>query len=509
MTSQLFHVLPSMTLPHSGVKHKDGTHITSQIIPAFPFMYWPSGKPCEPINMYLLDIAHEVTGDSLRSYAAELSHLVRYCGEKSVSVDSLTDADIHALSGRLQEEKSRRHPLERARNDNTVRAILSRVIRFLLWYQKNIMLLLRTPLIGEQSVSPQITVKRIKNDKGRTKNRQIEYYYTHSAMPTSESREPKRPIALPVIEDIQRCINRQSLLEDRSARLVQRYRNAPVLLAAQLEYMRARRHFMLWMMMHTGLRPSELVEMSVKEHDNILAKRTLKIPTKKRRKIIAPKRSFPLLLNAATVVHRYLIARTTYCETLKGAGGEPNPGDAFFLTLDGEPIKKSSLEKDFERLADEAGYKDVQACLSMFRHRFITYEVTAHLKEFIDKSGKSRQMMTDIDYESILKRVAVKTGHGSIQSLWHYIDLAWEELGVWGSVDKAIARLHAADQLFADLLALQHETESLGNRQANRKIDLQQIANRLGEIISIAKEDIETHELHGKHLSMLTGSCDR
>jgi hypothetical protein len=261
--------------------------------------------------------------------------------------------------------------------------------------------------------------------------------------------------------------------------------------------------------MHTGLRPSELVEMSVKEHDNILAKRTLKIPTKKRRKIIAPKRSFPLLLNAATVVHRYLIARTTYCETLKGAGGEPNPGDAFFLTLDGEPIKKSSLEKDFERLADEAGYKDVQACLSMFRHRFITYEVTAHLKEFIDKSGKSRQMMTDIDYESILKRVAVKTGHGSIQSLWHYIDLAWEELGVWGSVDKAIARLHAADQLFADLLALQHETESLGNRQANRKIDLQQIANRLGEIISIAKEDIETHELHGKHLSMLTGSCDR
>lgn len=68
MTSQLFHVLPSMTLPHSGVKHKDGTHITSQIIPAFPFMYWPSGKPCEPINMYLLDIAHEVTGDSLRKH---------------------------------------------------------------------------------------------------------------------------------------------------------------------------------------------------------------------------------------------------------------------------------------------------------------------------------------------------------------------------------------------------------------------------------------------------------
>ena len=71
---------------------------------------------------------------------------------------------------------------------------------------------------------------------------------------------------------------------------------------------------------------------------------------------------------------------------------------------------------------------------------------------------------------------------------------------IWGSIDKAIARLHAADQLFADLLALQHETEILGNRQANKRIDLKQITDRLGEIISIAKQDIEVHELHGKHL---------
>ena len=107
--------------------------------------------------------------------------------------------------------------------------------------------------------------------------------------------------------------------------------------------------------------------------------------------------------------------------------------------------------------------------------------------------------MTDIDYESILKRVSAKTGHGSVQSLWHYIDLAWEELGVWGSTDKAIARLHAADQLFADLLALQHDIETSGNHQANRKIDLKQITDRLGEIISVAKQDIEVHKLHGKH----------
>lgn len=499
MSSQLFHVLPPLTLPYSGVKHRDGIHVSEQIIPAFPFMYWPSGKPCEPVNMYLLDIAHEATGDSLRSYAAELSHLIRYCSEKVVSIEALTNADIYALSKQLLEEKSRRNPLERARNNNTVRTILSRAIRFLLWYQNNIMLLLHTPLIGEQCVSPQITVKRIKNEKSNTKYTRQEYYYTHSAMPTSESREPKRPIATPMIEEIQRAIYRQSALEERSIKFVQRYRNEPTLLVAQLEYMRTRRLFMVWMMMHTGLRPSELVEMSVKAHSNVLTTRTLKLPTKKRRKITAPIRSFPILLNAATFVHRYLVSRTAFCETLQGVGEEVNTCDAFFLTMEGKPIKKASLEKDFERLATYAGYKNVQVCLSMFRHRFITYEVTAHLKEFIDNSGKSRQMMTDIDYESILKRVSAKTGHGSVKSLWYYIDLAWEELGVWGSIDKAIARLHAADQLFSDLLALQHETDILSNRPRDRKIDVKQIIDRLGEIISIARQDIEVQEMHGKH----------
>lgn len=357
------------------------------------------------------------------------------------------------------------------------------------------MLHLRTPLIGEQKVSPQITVKRIISDRSRGKVTRIEYHYTHSAEPSSESREPKRPIARPIIEDIQRSIYRQSVLEDRSARFTQRFGNDRDLLKAQLEYMRARRTFMVWMMMRTGLRPSELVEMNVKAHEDILKTKRLWIPTKKRRKVIAPMRSFPILLDAATVVYRYLLSRTAYCDALRKAGTEPAPGEAFFLTLDGEPIKKTSLEKDFERLAERAGYKDVQACLSMFRHRFITYEVTVHLKEFIDKSGKSRQMMTDIDYESILKRVADKTGHGSVLSLWHYIDLAWEELGVWASTDKALARLHAFDQLFMDGLALKHELEASGKRLP--KV-MQPFLERLGEILATAKEHIEGHDPAGK-----------
>jgi len=249
--------------------------------------------------------------------------------------------------------------------------------------------------------------------------------------------------------------------------------------------------FMIWMMMRTGLRPAELSEMSIKDHENILTTRALKIPTKKRRKVVAPIRHFPILLDAATVVYRFLLSRTAYCGALKRAGITPEPGTAFFLTPEGKPIKKTSLEKDFERLVVLAGYKDVQACLSMFRHRFITYEVIVHLKEFIEESGKSRQMMTITDYESILKRVADKTGHGSVQSLWHYIDLAWEELGVWANTDKALARLHAFDQLFADGLQLKYELESSGKPLPK---ELQPFLERLADILAPAKEQIEGNE---------------
>jgi hypothetical protein len=104
MRTQLFHVLPSMEMPESAIRHDSGTHVTKQIIEAFPFMYWPSNRPCEPANMYLLDIAHTVTGDSLKTYAAELTHLVRYCGLNNVGIESLTDFHVNELSLQLQNE---------------------------------------------------------------------------------------------------------------------------------------------------------------------------------------------------------------------------------------------------------------------------------------------------------------------------------------------------------------------------------------------------------------------
>lgn len=489
MAKQIFKVRP-VDIPYSAMILGDGPHVSSQHIEMFPFTYWPGGAPCDVLNMYLLDVAHETTGASLATFASELSHLVRYCWKSQLAIAELTDDDICALSTQLQEEKSVSRPTERVRNNNTVRGILSRAIQFLLWYQKHIVLATSIPLIGEATISPQIIIKRVRNHRKKSR-RAPEYYYTHRSMPQSVTREPKRPIALPVIEMIEQSVDSLSDLAAQSDKFLQRYRNRPNLLIAHLEYIRIRRHFMIWLLKRTGLRPSEMVEISISEHLGILHSKRILIPIKKRRRMDAPMRSFPITLKDATVFQRYLTARAKYCEALKSSGQLTPTTDALFLGLDGTSIKKTSLERDFSRIVAKAGFKDVQVCFSMFRHRFITYEVIVHLKEFMASTGKTAKMMTESDNESILKRVAAKTGHGSVQSLWHYIDLAWEEINVWGNVDIALERLHSADRLYDELLNLKHELDILKTAPATRRV-VREIATKLGKIVKSGRQDIQT-----------------
>ena len=100
-------------------------------------------------------------------------------------------------------------------------------------------------------------------------------------------------------------------------------------------------------------------------------------------------------------------------------------------------------------------------------------------------AGKTRQLMTDADYRSILKRIATKTGHGSEESLWHYIDLAWQEMDVWANVDRNLERLHAADRFYEDLLDLRHSMHVDPPRSAGQVLEI--VAERLTAILTDAR----------------------
>ncbi len=460
-------------VPSTVLRTNNSFRVHSQKIVNFPFMRWCNGRPCEAINMYFLDIAPLTTGDTISTYASQLSHLVRYCSKQPISFDNLTDAYIYDFSLYLQEEPSKNITNELARNNNTVISILGRVFLFLEWFQDNLSPLNQQLLIGEKKYSPKITI-HYKINRHNNKN-----YIEHPSMPPSVSTDPKRPIAQSIIEKIEITIEKLSLIESQSKYSLRRYNNNLDVYKAELEYIRSRRRFMIWMMKRVGLRPSEMVEIDVVLHQKILITKEILIPTKKRRKKVSPIRRFPITIRDATIFKRYLTSREKFIETFPDNNRENR---TLFLGNDGGNIMKTSLEKDFSRLAALSGYQDIQTCFSMFRHRFITYEVIVHFKEFMKGTGKTRQLMTDIDYRSILKRVATKTGHGTEKSLWHYIDLAWDELNVWGNIDHGLERLHAVDSLYEELLELKHDIDM--NKGEPPKQILDNIIDKLKGIIT-------------------------
>ena len=475
-----------ISVPDTVLRATNNISIHNIKISSFPFMRWPNGRPCEAINMYLLDMKILVTGDTLKTYASELSHLVRYCFQNNIAFDSLTDSYIYDFSKELQNERSLRYPTERARNNNTVRKIISRSLLYLQWYQKNLLSPNSKRLIDEKRYSPNIVI----TIKSNPHKRQGNTYITHRAMPTSVSQEPKHPISQSIIENIELMVEKLSTLEEQSEKTLRKYQHDLDGYKSQLEYIRARRRFMIWLLKRTGLRPSEMVEINIADHYDILKTKRIIIPTKKRRKEIAPKRSFPITLKDSATFKRYLTVRERFLTHLEEKGIQVE--QSLFLGSDGKSIKKGSLEKDFSRLVKACGYEDVQACFSMFRHRFITYEVIVHLKEFMSGSGKTRQIMTDADYRSILKRVSTKTGHGSEESLWHYIDLAWDELDVWGNIDKTLERLHAADRLYEELLELRYDALNSTHLSTQQVID--KVTDRLSEIVSYTNKSIKREE---------------
>jgi len=132
--------------------------------------------------------------------------------------------------------------------------------------------------------------------------------------------------------------------------------------------------------------------------------------------------------------------------------------DRVFLGINGCPMHERTLTSEFVRIVRAANLDGVQSCMSMFRHRFITKQVANHLQAFLTESGTVRSLITEADYRSILKKVAVVTGHGDPDSLLAYIDLAWEELGAFNRVQTAQRMEAVVESAVSRLISLIGDT---------------------------------------------------
>lgn len=430
---------------------------------------WPDGRPCAIVNYWLTEQALNLTGDSITTYASQLTHLIKFCHHKVKNFHELNDQDIFDFVREMKSVTPIAGKRKKSSN-NQIRQILKLSLRFLMWFQNSNIYFSDTILIGTAEANAKITITWKQSSYTRAR------YIHHLAMPPRSSpiRE-KSPISSEVISNLENSISTGSTISYQC-------KTTPYLATYITDYLYERRTFCLWLFKRSGLRPAELTEIPVEENRNHLGTGAILIPTKKTRNTKPVLRTFYLSMSEGSRVARYLRARSTFLTNLKKHGRVVEETNVFLLTNNGKPLNRSALTKEFQRLATKAGYVNQKVCMSMFRHRFITKEIQLYLKEF-SKTQDKYDFSDNVLYQSILKRIATKTGHKSVHSLWSYINLAINDLFIFADADELIDQSNLYEEGMQLAVSLRRATKVVATRNIGLADEIQTDLNNFEALI--------------------------
>ncbi|SOE84460.1 Phage integrase family protein [Burkholderia sp. YR290] len=446
---------------------------STEVFPAMIAVCWPDLRPCHEVEMFMLDqgeryTARELDGGSLRVIASQLSPLIRFCWSKKISFREMDDGLMaEAVKFLMSEEDPHRFGKTRRQNNTTIR-IIATWIDFFRWMQSR--LVQERKIVGPKDQNPQIPLieKKITDRRGNVRT-----VWTYRLTPPPSTPENVRgPISRVLRQKLWEGAAAMSNPDERDARYKGRFLTLNNY-AEECEFLLKRRQLLLDLLEASGARPGELARMLAHEHRCCSEDRRLKLPTLKRRKLVDPVRSVPV--NAATAIRIELYIkkyRQPLLKRLRAQGLRPKPRDCLLLTVQGFPVTEALLEKEFRRIVAHVGLEQERACMSMFRHRFITNLVKLHLLSFMDEHpGKGRFSMAKGDYRTVLTRVLPFTNHADIDSLFFYIDLAWDELGVFAYAEPARLLGMTVEQALNRLTALAASVRSRSEKMRDAVLD--------------------------------------
>lgn len=477
---QLFGIVRNLEVPHHTIRNPatgEFRPVMHNQLAAFTMAY-PDGTPCIYVEMYMLDIASRYTireedGGSLKSVANSLTSLLRFCWLHRFQPWEITDDLMKEAIHFLKDEPDSLRPHKRKRNNNTIDRYIDDWISFFTWLQNS---LFRNRLIvGPPQDEPQVPLTDVIT-VDRHGKRRVSYMYRYT--PASSTPEPKRPISREIRKLLWDAVSKMSDPDQFSPFYKRRFTESA--LKDHVNFIRRRRELLLELLEATGARPSELANISLSKNIDCAKSLRLVIPTRKRKDDF--ERSIPIDRGLAIRIELFIKKyRQALLTNLSPSGNAVAPSDRLFISHLGRAISGGTFEKEFSRIVLAAEIRDQQACMSMFRHRFITQMVKLHLLGFMDTSpGKTRHMMTESDYRTVLTKVAAFTGHKDEQSLLHYIDMAWEEIGIFDYVKPAQELIRNVEQGLNNLSRLKSELKA--SRRMTKE-DLMNIA--ISEIESI------------------------
>lgn len=493
MKIELYTEYPIAALPLGVVlKGADKYAGLSRTVRNLVLMRWPDGRPCHLVNQWLMEktLGTEAQ-DTVKVYATQLTHTIRYCYESKIEFFDFTDDHFYKFSTKLEAiKKSNSTHSEEFIGGNHVRAIQQRTLHFLLWIATKHPGLSSRPLIGESEACQVVIEYRI-----NPRNRHREIYHRY-LKPPEPDKDDKNVITEVMIRKLLNSIFIAHDIENLPVKSRTKFVAAPDLFIATNNYLYERRIFTIRMMKLTGLRPEELLEIPLALNNDVQESRYIAIPTKKQG-FPPPIRKFYISMQAALNFSRYLTHRENYLKLLIHRKIISIPPSSILVGERGKPIKKTSITKEFSRLCKSAAFGDVRCCLSMFRHRFITREMHALLLERFELHPELKIQWTDALREDICSIVKSKTGHRQSNSLYHYFH---EEYRMITKDDERDAHLHILDEL-SDNQDLVIELKYLARLRHNRKAA--NLANRI-------QNDIDSlyRELHGGEVEEVIGDDD-
>ena len=366
-----------------------------------PQLLWPDGTVCWLVNLYLLSgyrkgRSRKNKGGTLLTWAKNLSPLVRWCYQNQVDIIDLTDSHFRMFINVLLQEKDTERPSDKRRSEQQVASICSTVLNFLAFIDE------RMPGLSLLGPSGRIHAeKKTYQFRGAPGGRTItRTAWTHEHVPRQRRARRRLPISSAAVDRL--------------------YEAAAV--AEASSFVRRRRFIMLRVMEVTGGRRMEASLLKVSDIEEAMLTGELKVFNAKQRDHDSY-RYVPVTQADLREVQSFI--KHYRQRIIRATGLQDEHGYLFISERTGEHLDIDTLGAELYVLRKAAGIEDEEACLHAFRHRYITniFRDLIRTHHFQNASDLRRMLLST---ETLKLKVMEWSGHSSIESVDHYIHLAFE-----------------------------------------------------------------------------------
>lgn len=388
-----------------------------------PTLYWPNERWCVEANMFLLDLLGKTLSRSGRGgtvlvYAAHIGHLIKYCFRNQVPFHELSDNQFSHFIRGLNVNYSRDAAYSRSRSGTTIIQIGRTCIRFLVFIGD--LYDLPNFLGPTGSIRAQKTIFAGGYRKRAGQSSAPKLTWTHSSFPLSSPQKRGMPISRDDIEKLKRA----------------------VLSISGSNFLVKRRLVMILVFEITGARRSEVALLKTSSVVNALragAPLLTMVTVKKggnqfgERKIPVARVDLEFIQEFVEKNRARIVRRTV--------GRANDDGFVFVGERTGRGLTSDYLGHEFWKLRRAAGI-ETRVHAHSFRHRFITKMFIQMVKmhEYNNADDFRRALLST---SSLRKKLMAWTGHRNLDSLDHYIDLAFDELSGFDKTMEGLVNLRS------------------------------------------------------------------